>query len=59
MNDISTPEQTFPWLDQMSPAQVTDRYVQLRDAKKRYEDSHKADVGSYFLTRWTRLRLDF
>ena len=48
MNDMSTPEQTFPWLDQMSPAQVTDRYVQLRDAKKRYEDAHKADVRKLF-----------
>jgi len=38
----------YPWLDAQTPAQMTERYIELRDAKKRFEDGHKAEVRTAF-----------
>jgi hypothetical protein len=38
----------FPWLEQGTPADLTARYVELRDSKKKYEDSHKEHVRESF-----------
>jgi hypothetical protein len=38
----------FPWLEDRTPADLTARYVELRDAKKKYEDTHKEKVRDSF-----------